>query len=88
MGYPMQIKVDFLCKDSILAAPLLLDLALFSDLALRAGKSGIQTWLSCYLKSPMHDDNSQPIHDLFQQYTILKNAIREMGGYEADEPID
>ena len=88
MGYPMQIKVDFLCKDSILAAPLLLDLALFSDLALRAGKSGIQTWLSFYLKSPMHDDNSQPIHDLFQQYTILKNAIREMGGYEADEPID
>ena len=88
MGYPMQIKVDFLCKDSILAAPLLLDLALFSDLALRAGKSGIQTWLSFYLNSPMHDDNSQPIHDLFQQYTILKNAIREMGGYEADEPID
>ncbi|MGN1374984.1 MAG: inositol-3-phosphate synthase [Prevotella sp.] len=88
MGYPMQIKVDFLCKDSILAAPLLLDLALFSDLALRAGKSGIQTWLSFYLKSPMHDDSHEPIHDLFQQYTMLKNAVRKMGGYEADEPID
>ena len=88
MGYPMQIKVDFLCKDSILAAPLLLDLALFGDLAARAGKSGIQTWLSFYLKSPMHDDEHKPVHDLFQQYTMLKNAIREMGGYEADEEID
>lgn len=88
MGYPMQIKVDFLCRDSILAAPLLLDLALFGDLALRAGKSGIQTWLSFYLKSPMHDDGHCPVNDLFQQYTILKNAIREMGGYEADEEID
>ena len=88
MGYPMQIKVDFLCKDSILAAPLLLDLALLSDLAARAGKCGIQTWLSFYLKSPMHDDEHLPVHDLFQQYTMLKNAIREMGGYEADEAID
>ena len=88
MGYPMQIKVDFLCKDSILAAPLLLDLALLGDLALRAGKSGTQTWLSFYLKSPMHDDEHEPVHDLFQQYTMLKNAIREMGGYEADEEID
>lgn len=88
MGYPMQIKVDFLCRDSILAAPLLLDLALFGDLALRAGKSGIQTWLSFYLKSPMHDDSHCPVNDLFQQYTMLKNAIREMGGYEADEEID
>lgn len=88
MGYPMQIKVDFLCKDSILAAPLLLDLALLADLALRANKSGIQTWLSFYLKSPMHDDEHLPVHDLFQQYTILKNALREMGGYEADEEID
>ena len=88
MGYPMQIKVDFLCKDSILAAPLLLDLSLLSDLAARAGKSGIQTWLSFYLKSPMHDDEHLPVHDLFQQYTMLKNAIREMGGYEADEEID
>jgi len=88
MGYPMQIKVDFLCRDSILAAPLLLDLALLGDLALRAGKSGIQTWLSFYLKSPMHDDGHCPVNDLFQQYTMLKNAIREMGGYEADEEID
>ena len=88
MGYPMQIKVDFLCKDSILAAPLLLDLALLSDLGARAGKCGIQTWLSLYPKSPMHDDEHLPVHDLFQQYTMLKNAIREMGGYEADEAID
>lgn len=88
MGYPMQIKVDFLCRDSILAAPLLLDLALFGDLALRAGKGGIQTWLSFYLKSPMHKDDETPVNDLFQQYTMLKNAIREMGRYEADEEID
>ena len=88
MGYPMQIKVDFLCKDSILAAPLLLDLTLLSDLAVRAGKWGIQTWLSFFLKSPMHDDENLPVHDLFKQYSILKNAIREMGGYEADEEID
>ncbi len=88
MGYPMQIKVDFLCKDSILAAPLLLDLSLLSDLAARAGRKGIQSWLSFYLKSPMHDDEHTPLNDLFQQYTVLKNAIREMGGYEADEEID
>lgn len=88
MGYPMQIKVDFLCKDSILAAPLLLDLALLGDLAARAGKHGIQEWLSFYLKSPMHTDEEKPVHDLFQQYTMLKNAIREMGGFEADEEID
>lgn len=88
MGYPMQIKVDFLCKDSILAAPLLLDLALLGDLAARAGKSGIQSWLSFYMKSPMHADGEEPVHDLFQQYTMLKNALREMGGYEADEEID
>lgn len=88
MGYPMQIKVDFLCKDSILAAPLLLDLALLGDLAARAGRHGIQEWLSFYLKSPMHTDEEKPVHDLFQQYTMLKNAIREMGGFEADEEID
>ena len=90
MGYPMQIKVDFLCKDSILAAPLLLDLALLSDLGARAGKCGIQTWLSFYLKSPMHDytQNEVPVNHLFQQYVMLKNAIREMGGYEADELVD
>lgn len=88
MGYHMQIKVDFLCKDSILAAPLLLDLVLLSDLAARAERYGIQTWLSFYLKSPMHDFEHQPIHDLFVQYAMLKNAIREMGGYEADQELD
>ena len=88
MGYPMQVKVDFLCKDSILAAPLMLDLVLLGDLAKRAGMSGIQTWLSFYLKSPMHDLEHEPIHDLFEQYAMLKNAIREMGGYEADQEID
>ena len=88
--YGMQIKVDFLCRDSILAAPLMLDLVLFSDLAHRAGKWGIQRWLSFYLKSPMHDyvKGEEPIHDVFQQYVMLKNAIREMGGFEADEELD
>ena len=88
--YGMQIKVDFLCRDSILAAPLMLDLVLCADLALRAGWSGIQTWMSFYLKSPMHNyvEQEEPIHDLFQQYILLKNAIREMGGFEADEELD
>ena len=90
MGYPMQIKINFLCRDSILAAPLLLDLCLLSDLAARAGKYGIQRFLSFYLKSPMHDytKGEQAVNNLYQQYTMLKNAIREMGGYEADEEID
>ncbi|MCM1163067.1 MAG: inositol-3-phosphate synthase [Muribaculaceae bacterium] len=90
MGYPMQIKINFLCRDSILAAPLCLDLVLLSDLAARAGKSGIQRFLSFFLKSPMHDytKGEVPVNHLFQQYTMLKNAIREMGGYEADEEID
>lgn len=88
MGYPMQIKVDFLCKDSILAAPLLLDLVLFSDLAKRAGMSGIQTWLSFYLKSPMHDFEHKPVHDLSEQFVMLKNKLRELGGYKADQEID
>ncbi len=90
MGYPMQIKINFLCRDSILAAPLCLDLCLLSDLAARAGRYGIQRFLSFYLKSPMHDytKGEQPINHLYQQYTMLKNAIREMGGYEADEEID
>lgn len=90
MGYPMQIKINFLCRDSILAAPLLLDLVLLSDLAARAGRYGIQRFLSFFLKSPMHDftKNEVPVNNLFQQYTMLKNAIREMGGYEADEEID
>ncbi len=90
MGYPMQIKINFLCRDSILAAPLCLDLVLLSDLAARAGKHGIQRFLSFFLKSPMHDytKGEVPVNHLFQQYTMLKNAIREMGGYEADEEID
>ncbi len=90
MGYPMQIKINFLCRDSILAAPLCLDLVLLSDLAARAGRHGIQRWLSFYLKSPMHDytKGEIPVNNLYQQYTMLKNAIREMGGYEADEEID
>ncbi len=90
MGYPMQIKINFLCRDSILAAPLCLDLVLLSDLAARAGRHGIQRWLSFYLKSPMHDytKGEVPVNHLFQQYVMLKNAIREMGGYEADEEID
>ena len=90
MGYPMQIKINFLCRDSILAAPLCLDLVLLSDLAARAGRFGIQRFLSFFLKSPMHDytKNEVAVNHLFQQYTMLKNAIREMGGYEADEEID
>ena len=90
MGYPMQIKINFLCRDSILAAPVCLDLVLLSDLAARAGKVGTQRFLSFFLKSPMHDytRNEVPVNHLYQQYTMLKNAIREMGGYEADEEID
>ncbi len=90
MGYPMQIKINFLCRDSILAAPLCLDLVLLSDLAARAGRYGIQRFLSFFLKSPMHDytKDEVPVNHLFQQYVMLKNAIREMGGYPADEAID
>ena len=90
MGYPMQIKINFLCRDSILAAPLLLDLTLLSDLAARSGRYGIQRFLSIFLKSPMHDftRGEEAVNNLFEQYTMLKNAIREMGGYEADEEID
>ena len=90
MGYPMQIKINFLCRDSILAAPLCLDLCLLSDLAARAGRFGIQRFLSFFLKSPMHDytQGEEAVNHLYQQYTMLKNAIREMGGYEPDEEID
>lgn len=90
MGYPMQIKINFLCRDSILAAPLCLDLCLLIDLAARNGRYGIQRFLSFFLKSPMHDYtvDEVPVNNLFQQYTMLKNAIREMGGYKADELID
>ena len=90
MEYPMQIKINFLCRDSILAAPLCLALVLLSDLAARAGRHGIQRFLSFFLKSPMHDytKGEVPVNHLFKQYVMLKNAIREMGGYEADEEID
>ena len=90
MGYPMQVKINFLCRDSILAAPVALDLCLLSDLAARAGRYGTQRWLSFFLKSPMHDytQGEEPVNHLYQQYTMLKNAIREIGGYEADEMID
>ena len=90
LNYPMQIKINFLCRDSILAAPLCLDLCLLSDLAARAGRYGIQRFLSFFLKSPMYDytQGEEPVNNLYQQYTLLKNAIREMGGYEADEEID
>jgi len=82
LGYPMQIKVDFLCRDSILAAPLVLDLAIFFDLAQRAGLSGIQEWLSFYFKSPQHAPGLYPEHDLFIQQTKLKNTLRWLMGEE------
>ena len=82
LGYPMQIKVDFLCRDSILAAPLALDLVLFSDLAQRAGMGGIQEWLSFYYKSPQTAPGLYPEHDLFIQQTKLKNTLRWMIGEE------
>jgi myo-inositol-1-phosphate synthase len=82
MGYPMQIKVNFLCRDSILAAPLVLDLALFSDFAHRSGLKGIQEWLSFYYKSPMAASGLQPEHDLFIQQTKLKNTLRHLAGEE------
>lgn len=88
MGYPMQLKVDFLCRDSILAAPLVLDLVLFTDLAQRAGMSGIQSWLSFYFKSPMHDFDHIPEHDLFIQCTKMKNTLRKMVGEETLDYID
>jgi myo-inositol-1-phosphate synthase len=90
MGYPMQIKINFLCRDSILAAPLCLDLCLLIDLAARSGRYGIQRFLSFFLKSPMHDytKDEVPVNNLFDQYIMLKNAIREMGGYKADQLID
>ncbi len=80
LGYPMQIKVDFLCRDSILAAPIVLDLALFFDLAKRAGMRGIQEWLSFYFKSPMCARELYPEHDLFIQSMKLKNTLRWMMG--------
>jgi myo-inositol-1-phosphate synthase len=82
LGYPMQIKVDFLCRDSILAAPLVLDLALFMDLAKRAGFRGVQEWLSFYFKSPLTAEGLYPEHDLFIQSMKLKNTLRWMMGEE------
>jgi len=76
MGYPMQIKVDFLCRDSILAAPLALDLILYSDLAQRAGLGGIQEWLSFYYKSPQTAPGLHAEHDLFVQLEKLHNTLR------------
>ncbi len=80
LGYKMQIKVNFLCKDSILAAPVVLDLALFIDLAQRAGMKGVQEWLSFYLKSPQTKDGSRPMHDVFKQKVRLENTLRTMMG--------
>lgn len=82
LGYPMQIKVNFLCRDSILAAPIVLDLALFMDFAKRAGMSGIQEWLSFYFKSPMTPPGLYPEHDLFIQLMKLKNTLRYTKGDE------
>ncbi len=82
LGYPMQIKVDFLCRDSILAAPIVLDLVLFLDLAHRAGMSGIQEWLSFYFKSPQTAEGLYPEHDLFIQHKKMKNTLRWMMGEE------
>ncbi len=82
LGYPMQIKIDFLCRDSILAAPIVLDLALFLDLAKRAGFQGIQEWLSFYFKSPLVKPGLYPEHDIFIQHMKLKNTLRFMMGEE------
>jgi myo-inositol-1-phosphate synthase len=80
LGYQMQIKINFLCRDSILAAPIVLDLALFSDLAKRAGMSGIQEWLSFYFKSPQTAPDLRPEHDIFKQLIKLQNTLRHMMG--------
>jgi myo-inositol-1-phosphate synthase len=82
LGYPMQLKINFLCRDSILAAPIVLDLVLFMDLAQRAGMKGIQEWLSFYFKSPMVAPGLYPEHDLFIQLTKLKNTLRYIAGEE------
>jgi myo-inositol-1-phosphate synthase len=82
MGYPMQIKIDFLCRDSILAAPIVLDLALFMDLSQRAGLKGVQEWLSFYFKSPQTPPGLYPEHDLFIQHWKLKNTLRWLAGEE------
>jgi myo-inositol-1-phosphate synthase len=85
LNYPMQLKINFLCRDSILAAPIVLDLVLFLDLAKRSGMSGVQEWLSFYFKSPIHDPDLYPEHDLFIQLMKLKNTLRHLRG---EEPIN
>ena len=82
LDYPMQLKINFLCRDSILAAPIVLDVALFLDLAQRAGMKGIQEWLSFYFKSPIHSRDVYPEHDLFIQLMKLKNTLRHLRGEE------
>jgi myo-inositol-1-phosphate synthase len=87
LGYPMQLKINFLCRDSILAAPLVLDLALFADLAARHGRGGIQEWLSFYFKSPTPLPSLQPEHDLFAQLDDLETAVRVMGAEEEERVV-
>ena len=82
----MQLKINFLCRDSILAAPIVLDVALFLDLAKRAGMHGIQEWLSFYFKSPVHAPGLYPEHDLFIQLMKLKNTLRYLEGRRAHHP--
>lgn len=88
MGYPMELKINFLCRDSILAAPICLDLVLLMDLANRAGMYGIQEWLSFYFKSPMHSPNIVPENDLFIQLMKMKNTLRKMMGEEIITHLD
>ncbi len=80
LGYPMQIKINFLCRDSILAAPVVLDLSLFMDLAQRSGMSGIQEWLSFYYKAPQTAPGLRPQHDIFKQLSKLENTLRYIMG--------
>lgn len=82
LGYPMQIKIDFLCRDSILAAPIVLDLALFLDLAARQGQAGLQDWLSFYFKAPVVDFGQTPEHDLFRQRDSLERTLLGFAGYQ------
>jgi myo-inositol-1-phosphate synthase len=88
LGYKMQIKVDFLCRDSILAAPLALDLALFMDLAQRSGLKGVQEWLSFYFKAPQSKPGLYPEHDIFIQLMKLKNTLRHLKGEDAVTHLD
>jgi len=88
MGYPMQIKIDFLCRDSILAAPIVLDLALFMDLSRRSGLAGVQEWLSFYFKSPQTTPGLYPEHDIFIQHWKLKNTLRWLAGEEQVTHVD